>query len=65
MSITKNGNSPDSNGHSNGYTNGAMQYYQAGAAGGAPYGYYYDVAQGEIPQSNPLKEVIESSGFLR
>lgn len=50
MSITKNGNSPDSNGHSNGYTNGAMQYYQAGAAGGTPYGYYYDVAQGEAPQ---------------
>lgn len=47
MSITKSGNSPESNGHSNGHSNGAMQYYQAGAAGATPYGYYYDMAQGE------------------
>lgn len=48
MSIASNGNSPSSNGNSVGNGNGAMQYYQAGAAAAAaPYGYYYDMAQGK------------------
>jgi hypothetical protein len=48
MSITSNGNSTSSNGNSVGNGNGAMQYYQAGAAAATgQYGYYYDMAPGK------------------
>jgi hypothetical protein len=65
MSITSNGNSPSSNGNSVGNEHGAMQYYQAGAtAAAAPYGYYYDMAQGKLEKATWIAtaEVYKDGG---